>query len=34
VLRAVSGEARRSEAFRTRVRESAARVLALQDRLR
>src|SRR3954471_4675012 len=34
VLRAISAEARRSRGFRARVRESAARVLALQSRLR
>jgi beta-N-acetylhexosaminidase len=34
VLRALVAEARRSPAFRTRVRESAARVMALQGRLR
>src|SRR4051812_29841645 len=34
VLRALSARARRSPAFRRRVRESAARVLALQGRLR
>ena len=34
VLRALRAEQRRSPAFRARVRESAARVLALQERLR